>query len=827
MQDLILSATEKTAIIHGNLHVSYSQVHANIRHTAQRFSLQPGERVVVIGENRPAWAYAFYSVWMHRGIAVPVDYQSSAHDVVHVLTDCRPSLIFASDQSIALVHEALALSGGTIPVLMMDDMADAQSAPSEWIDLRPDLNQTAVLIYTSGTTGSPKGVMLSYRNIFTNLRAVVDEIPILTREQTILMLLPLHHIFPLLGTLIASFYSGATIAIAPSMVSDDIIATLQRCKVTVIIGVPRLYAAIRKGVMDKVNQSAMARLLFRLARRINQPRFSKVVFGAVHRKFGGHLHFLVSGGAALPADVAGDFRTLGFDLLEGYGMTEAAPMITFTRPRQLVPGSPGQVVPFAQVEIRNGEIAVKGPNVMQGYWNRPDETQQVLRDGWLYTGDLGFVDERNYLFVTGRKKEIIVLSNGKNINPAVIEDQLMAAMPGIKEVGVFQHADALHAVVVPDAAPLPQGLEDVHAYLKEHLFKPYNLQVPPYRRVLNFTLIDGELPKTKLGKVKRFELPELMVKLIVDEITEQQPSQMSAECQLITKYLADEKQCVVRPSHHIEMDLGLDSLDKIGLQVFIDNTFGVALQPEELVRFASIDELSRYVAENRSRMKAEKVDWPSIIREKVHLSMPKTWVTAHLFTKLSKFFFSVYFQYRSKGQEHLPEGACIIAPNHQSFFDGLFVTSNLGIRQVGQTYFYAKEKHVKGRLLKFFANRNNIIVMDLNKDLKESIQKMAEVLRRKKKLVIFPEGTRSVNGSLGDFKKTFAILSRELNIPIVPVLINGAVDALPKGSHFPRPFKKITIEYLQPVYPDNHTYDSLAELVQERIRQQMNRANRA
>jgi long-chain acyl-CoA synthetase len=824
MMDLILTTQEKLAISYGSTHIMYSGVHAKIKQFADAISISPDDRVVIVAENRPGWAYAFYAIWVRHSIAVPIDYQSSAHDVAHIINDCSPRMVFATVATLPLVQEAMTALGTELPVVMIDDFETGESPFTGWIELRPDVNQTSALIYTSGTTGSPKGVMLTYGNIFTNLRAVVDEIPILTGEQTILMLLPLHHIFPLLGTLIASFYSGATIAISPSMASDDIIATLQNNQVTVIIGVPRLYAAIRKGIMDKVNAGAVPRFLFKTAHRINSPHFSKLIFGAVHKKFGGHLRFLVCGGAALSPEIASDFRTLGFDMLEGYGMTEAAPMITFTRPRKLVLGSPGQVVPFAQVAIVDGEIAVKGPNVMQGYWHRPDETSQVLRDGWLYTGDLGYIDQHNYLFVTGRKKEIIVLSNGKNINPAELEDKLMSLSESIKEVGVFQRGDLLHAIVVPELSMLSANdAADLDKYYKNQVFQSYNQQVAAYKRVLSFTVVQQELPKTRLGKVKRFQLEELAGVNPEPQPVAGELVGLSPELTLISQYIAREKGCHVRPGDHIEMDLGLDSLDKIGLQVFLENTFGVMLPPEQMVRFDSLLAMSDYVATHRSRMKAEKVDWASIIREKVNLSLPRTWVTAPLLTKLSKYFFSVYFRYRSKGLEHLPDGPCIIAPNHQSFFDGLFVTSNLGVKQVGQTYFYAKEKHVKGRLLKFFANRNNIIVMDLNKDLKQSIQKMAEVLRHKKKLVIFPEGTRSVNGTLGDFKKTFAILSRELNIPIVPVLISGAIDAMPKGSFFPRPFAKVSVEYLHPVYPENHTYESLSALVQDRIRQKLNK----
>ncbi|MDD4086905.1 MAG: lysophospholipid acyltransferase family protein, partial [Bacteroidales bacterium] len=213
--------------------------------------------------------------------------------------------------------------------------------------------------------------------------------------------------------------------------------------------------------------------------------------------------------------------------------------------------------------------------------------------------------------------------------------------------------------------------------------------------------------------------------------------------------------------------------------------------------------------------------WAEILREKVQLQLPATWFTGNLAVWLSRIFFKIYFRFQTVGHKNLPQGPFILAPNHQSFFDGMFVASVLRYKQVRGTYFYAKEKHIRPRWLKFLANRNNIIIMDLNRDLKASIQKMGEVLRMQKSLIIFPEGTRTANGHLGDFKKTFAILASELKVPVIPVSISGAFEALPRGSFFPKPWKKIRVEFLEPVYPENHSYESLASNVRERIQQKL------
>jgi len=454
---------------------------------------------------------------------------------------------------------------------------------------------------------------------------------------------------------------------------------------------------------------------------------------------------------------------------------------------------------------------------MQGYFNRPEETAEVLKDGWLYTGDLGRLDADGYLYITGRRKEIIVLSNGKNINPTEIEAKIENQAACISEIGVYADRDQLKALIVPNKGEL-QGLntEQIEEKLKWEVIDAYNQTVSPYKRIMHFSVTNTELPRTRLGKLQRFKLVEFATEK--QEKPEDKIEHITLEeYKIVAEFISSEKNCDVRPKDHIEFDLAMDSLDKVGLLVFIQSTFGINMEVDQLISFDSVLKLSEYIAEKRTKMAVEKINWSKILKEKVNLQLPRTWFTGTIFLKISKYFFHFYFRFKGKGANNVPDGPCIIAPNHQSYFDGLFVASWLQNKMIRNTYFYAKEKHIKSRFLKYFANRHHIIIMDLNKDLKESIQKMGEALKKQKKLIIFPEGTRSSDGTLGEFKKTFAILSRELNVPIVPVSIKGAVNALPRGSKFPRPFKKVSIEFLKPVYPSGESYENLTELVHKSI----------
>ena len=814
---MFLKDHKKTAMILKDQKIEYKELISKINSLSTHLPSVNLSKVAIFSENRFEWAYAFYSVWIKKAVAVPIDFMSSEEDVAFILNDCKPEAIFYTNTTKDVCEKATAQLSENIQKINLDEIKFEEIEGSTSFP-EPNPDETAVIIYTSGTTGSPKGVMLSYDNLLVNIEAVTTDVEIYKSEDFVMILLPLHHIFPLVGTMVAPLSVGATVVFSPSMASEDIMTTLQH-GITIIIGVPRLYNLIRKGIKDKINKSGIAKLLFKIAEKKNSLNFSRKVFGSVQRKFGGKVKYMVCGGAALDKDVCKDYLTLGFEVLEGFGMTECAPMITFTRPGQVLPGSAGQPLKTNEVKVIDGEIVNRGRNVMQGYYNRPEETAAILKDGWLYTGDLGHLDDDNRIFITGRKKEIIVLSNGKNINPEEIENKIISMTEVISEIGVFEKSDMLHAVIYPDYQKAKTlRIENIEEMLKWDVIDKYNQKVTPYKKVMKFSLIKEPLPRTRLLKLKRFLLPklEMISKEKLESITEPE----FQEYALIKDFLQQQKDITVHPSDHLEIDLGLDSLDKVNLGVYLESNFGVKLSEAELVEFPNIIKLAENIRDKKTKLSVEAIDWGNIFKEHLDLDLPKSWFTHNFMKNGAKVFLKLYFRLKGEGLENIPNGPFILAPNHQSFFDGLFIAVFLKNKLMKQTYFYAKEKHVQNKIVKFIAAKNNVIVMDLS-DLKTSLQKMAEVLKRGRNIIIFPEGTRTKTGKIGEFKKTFAILSRELNVPIVPVAINGAYDALPSGAHFPKPWKKIDVKFLKPILPENHSYDSLTDAVQTKVSEQL------
>lgn len=812
--------SEKTALVSGKEHLSYNHLIRHINLRASSMHLQPGDRVLLFAGNSKEWIFTFYAIWLHRAIPVPVDFMSTAEDIAFIIDDCAPAMACCSKDGQEMLTTAMQQTRHQPKVMFIDDdNGTVKDSPEIAYASAPD--ETAVIIYTSGTTGTPKGVQLSFDNLLANIEAITEDVPIYSDRDRVMILLPLHHIFPLMGSMIIPLYAGGMVAIAPGLNPEDILTTLQDNKITLVIGVPRFYNMIIKGIRAKIKASPVARMLFHTARLLNSKGFSRTVFRSVHAKFGGSVRYLVSGGAALDVDVARDFLTLGFEVLEGYGMTESAPMITFSRPGYYRPGSVGQAIPATEIKIRGGEILARGRNIMQGYYNRPGETADVLRQGWLHTGDLGTIDESGFVTITGRKKEILVTSNGKNINPELLEKKILDTSPYIQEAGVFLKNDILQALLVADLHKMQyDGIDDYFGYARWQIIDKLNQQLAPYKRILKFYLTTEELPKTRLGKIQRFKLEEIADGLTGKRDRKVEEPDFPAYI-AIRDYLTQETGNPVFPNDHLEMDLALDSLGKITLLVFIENTFGVRIPEEEFLKHHTVSGLSEYVRDKKTRSRFEVVNWKEILQEKVAVHLPKAGLSMRFFTGLSRLVLNLYFRMKGRGHDIIPEGPCIIAPNHQSFFDGFFIASLLRQRVMRNTYVYAKEKHWRKRWLRFLASRNNIILMDINRDLRLSLQKMAEALRRGKNIIIFPEGTRSKDGSLGSYKKTFAILSRELKVPVIPVAISGSFKALPSGAFFPRPFQKISVTFLQPVYPGNHSYDSLTKMVRDRVAQEL------
>ncbi len=811
----------KTAFIHRDRPISYRELLSRITSFAGAFRIKTGDRVALCAENRPEWIYAFYAIWQNGGIPVPLDPTAAPSDLAVVLRDCRPSLALCSGECAGRVKQALRTRGmpkTTVRTLeSLPDRADGPATPVT--GGAPD--DTAIIMYTSGTTGAPKGVMLSFANLAASIRGVAS-LGMLTADDRMLGLLPFYHIFPLQGTVIAPMQIGATVVMVASLSPEDILATLQKHRVTMFLGVPKLYELFHAGIVRTIRANPVAYGLFRVMRRVNSVRAGRVVFRKVHAAFGGQVHSFLTGGAPMDATVARELWSLGFRLVEGYGLTETAPLVAFNPIDRIKLGSVGKPMAGTEVKIDNGEVLVRGENVMKGYYRNPTATAGKIRDGWFHTGDLGRFDDDGYLYLEGRVDEMIVLPSGKNINPDEIERAILSSSPYVAEIGVFAHRGHLTALVRPDFAALERdGIGTIAETIKWKVIDAYNARVPGHKKVLGVVITRDELPRTRLGKLKRFRLPEIAAAARPSSGRAAGPT--TPEYGILKRFLTSHAGMEALPDHHLELDLGLDSLDRVELLVFIESAFGVSLDERDLAQFTTVARLAELVARRKTRAKEAAVDWRGILQASEPLSVRGGMFLMRIVRGVARPFLRIVFRLRYRGLEHLPQAPFILSPNHQSFIDVLLLAVALPDRVLRNTFFIARESLARRALVRALTRRTNIIFVNFERDVKTALQKAASILKAGRNLVIFPEGHRTRDGRIAPFKKTFAILGAELQVPVVPVAIRGAYEALPAAGRLSRP-RSIELTFCAPVRIMQGNYAARAESVRSIIRGVVERA---
>lgn len=776
-------------------------------------------RVAIVGENCLAWYSAFYAIWYRRMIPVPVDAESTVDEIRHILEDCTPAAVWCTARTEQKVKEALAGCTRCRALPLRMDGVGLPPAPAQPLEHGEfSAGDTGVIIYTSGTTGTPKGAMLSFGNLQSNIDAVTVATPYFNAEDRIIVILPLHHILPLQGTMLVPLSIGAQVVLIPKLDGPTIMSTMEKYHVTFIIGVPRLYEMILTGVKAKMRSSLIARSLFALSCLIGSRRLAHRVFRVIHQRMGGALRYCICGGAALPPEIAKGMLGLGFELLNGYGMSETSPIIAAPPPGRASHGSVGIPIACNQVKLQDGEITVKGSNIMQGYYNRPEETAAMFdADGWMHTGDLGYIDRAGRLFVTGRKKEIIVLDNGKNINPNEIEEKLMKIGNGlIAECAVTSGRSGLAALIVPDMAVLrSRHIVNIQESLTDTVIEPYNVQAVSYKRILQCVFLSDPLPRTRLGKIRRHKLPTLLVGKRASsdgngpQYTEAEKAvAQSGSFKMIRDFLAGQHlEAPITPGAHFELDLGVDSLGKVALVSYLNECCGQDFPDTLLADYPTVGQLSEYLrqfAANASAVSGNSEKWMGDIVAAAGqhpVPLPGTsWSHVLLLKTVAGMLRSVS-SVELAGRENIPPGSCILAPNHSSLLDSFYVAAGLGKADRRDTCYFATAKFADRPLLSSFARRHNVISMDINGQLSSAIQAVVQVLKAGRKVVIFPEGTRSIDGRLGELKSTFALIAWALKVPVVPVRLSGVNAVLPRGATLIRPWRQVKVEFKPAILP--------------------------
>lgn len=822
---------QKTAITYGEQKISYADVIKYVNFYSDFLDIEKGDRSALMMENRPESIFSFFSIWAKKGIAISLDAGYTVDQLAYVLGDSEPKYLFVSNKTKQVAEEANSKLNNAVKIINVDEIDLPTDYKIKQEEFANDSNKdVAVLVYTSGTTGNPKGVMITYENIETNM-AGVRAVDLVNENDVILAMLPYHHIMPLCFTLILPMYMGVPIVLLTEISSATLLKTLQENRVTVILGVPRVWEMLDKAIMTKINQSSLAKFMFRLASKTNSMSIRKMLFSKVHKQFGGHIRLMVSGGAKIDKAILEDFRTMGFRAIQGYGMTETAPIITFNVPGRERSDSAGEVIPDVEVKIADdGEILVKGKNVMKGYYKNEKATKEAFdAEGWFHTGDLGRM-EGKYLVIIGRKKEMIVLANGKNIDPNDIEAEIIKNTDLIKEIAVTEYNAQLLAIIYPDFEKIQaQQIVNIKDAIKWEVIDKYNVTAPNYKKIHDIKIVKEELPKTRIGKIRRFMLKDLLEDKVetsdkkVEKKAVEVPSEIREKYDIINKYITERYNKDIDLDSHIELDLGFDSLDIVEFMNFLNSTFEIEIVEQDFVDHKTISDIIKLV-EEKSELTTEKVvekvdkneNLKKIIEGDSNVNLPPSAkyakVLKFLFTPLFKF----YFRYKYSGKENLGEGAGIIVGNHQSYLDAFMLNNAFTYKELSNNYYIATALHFKSKTMKYLAGNGNIILVDANRNLKNTLQAASKVLKSGKKLIIFPEGARTRDGQLQEFKKTFAILAQELNVPIYPFVLKGAYEAFPYNKKFPKRHD-ISVQFLEKIESQNKTVEELVEETKNNI----------
>jgi long-chain acyl-CoA synthetase len=493
------SAGSSTELTYANVRARIGRAAAALRSAG----VTAGVRVALLAENRPEWVIALLAALRAGATVVPLDTKLGVAELRVLLAHARPLLVVTS-----LAHAERALEAAPAARIVSLDESPLSGTSELPVEHRAS-DDTALIIYTSGTTGDPKGVAITLGNLLHQVRAVDAAIGPQGRER-FLSVLPLCHLYELICGLLVPLSRGAVISYpgTETLLPAELARIMKERRITSLVGVPLLYRALLRGIDGQLRRaSPVARFVVAsasaLAAIISVPAVRRLLHAPVLRAFGGHLHQLYSGGAALDVDVARGFERMGLCIFQGYGLSETSPVISTNTPRAYRLGSVGRPLPDVEVRISpEGEIQTRGPHVMRGYVDRPDLTAAVLdADGWLRTGDLGHLDADGYLHVTGRAKDVIVLGGGKKVYPDEVE-QLLAQHAGFAEVCVLGVAarrgnEEVCAVIVPAASDIVDAEAEVARVVAP---------LAAFKRPTRVVVRREPIPRTTTRKAKRAAL---------------------------------------------------------------------------------------------------------------------------------------------------------------------------------------------------------------------------------------------------------------------------------------------------------------------------------
>jgi long-chain acyl-CoA synthetase len=830
--------------------VSYQELLERARAVALRLQLAGvgrHDRVVIAGANHPAWGIVAFGTLLLGATLVPLD-PNLEEPAARVILKKARARIAVVDKGVRARIGSVLEEFVELPVL--DLQLTAVAGPGLALDGHelPTSDDLASILFTSGTTGDPKGVMLTHRNFCALLGSLLSVFPVTGRDR-LLSVLPLHHTFEFSCGLLMPLACGATIYTPDALVGERVLASLKAAKITAIVGVPALWQLLERRMKKtaedggELQASAFAALLSlnkKLGKRLGVS-LGPILLKRVHDQLGGHLRILISGGSALPPSTHDLFQGLGLPLAEGYGLTETAPVLTVAEGKLGMPaGTVGTPIPGVQLRLVDpdtgvdvthqpgamGEIQAKAENVMRGYFDNEAATAAVFSaDGWLKTGDLGTIDAAGRVKIVGRSKDVVVTAAGENIYLDDVEKRL-EQIDSVLELTLLGIHDprggerlCLVFVAADDAGGATSDPAVVHK--ARTLVGQRVLKLPAFQRPAVIEAWEaGLLPRTASRKVKRREVKAGVEALLVRREKEQERNGgdldvgnvvvldpiVRAVREAIAK-TAGVEPASLSSSASLTAELGFDSLMWVELQGQLEGPLGVRLDPEVLVTketVAEVEALVRAAKEqgpgagavddvaNLERLRrAADAAWPPLVNEAIELALkaPSKKAARAALSLAQRQLYETGFVTEVRGKAHIPANRhAIVVANHTSHLDTGLVKYALGRYGEGLRPLAAKDYFFEGNPLKvaFFTHLTNLVPIDRETGSGLAFEQSRAVVQAGHVVLIFPEGTRREDGTLGSFKPLVAKLAMATGVDVLPLYLDGCYEAFPRGASRPR-----------------------------------------
>jgi long-chain acyl-CoA synthetase len=837
--------------------------------TEKNFS--SGSRLAILADNHPRWVACYLGIIASGCAVVPLDTALHSDQVSKLLKDSGASAVFCDAKHLPVVRPAASELNLGLVLMDPERMVRAtgeRSSDDHRLGQLPDIfaagpgsfkpaaakdDDLASLLYTSGTTADPKGVMLTHTNFQGEVDAVFNWVE-LGPDDALLGVLPLFHVLAQMANLLLPLVKGSRVVYLETLNTTELLRALSERNITAFAVVPQFFYLIHEKLMQEIaKRGRVTQNIFGAMVAVNRTlrkvglNAGHLFFRKVHDTLGPKMRYLVTGGSRFDPEIACAFRDLGIDILQAYGLTETTAAVFANSPHDNEIGSVGKALKGVEAKLVDpqpqeegpavGEVALRGAVVMKGYWNRPDATSAVLRDGWFLTGDLGYFDSHGHLFLTGRKKEVIVLSNGKNVYPEEIEAHYLKS-PFIKEIAVMglegkagEGRDRLHAVIVPNFDVLRQrkvvNAKEVIRFDIEGL----SPQIASTKRISSYEIWQDDLPRTTTRKIKRFEVEKRVRanqgKRLTDDsdIPAEKPltADESAwldkpEVQRGLKVLRETSSSApqqMRPTLNLELDLGLDSMQRVEVLSRLEEELGGNVEESRLGEIYTVRDLIDAVLQSAATgagapgTRPTFAGWTAILSEQpddpdvLRLAHPNKlndtfwYVISRIFQMIAR----DRFDLQVSGLEKLPaSGAYIISSNHQSFLDPLIMAGVVPQDVFMRTFAVGTSEIFGEGFMRRLARSIKVIVVDPDANLVPAMRAGAFGLRNGGVLILYPEGERSIDGKPKIFKKGAAILSIHLQVPIVPVAIDGFYEAWPRNKAFQK-FAPLRMKIGDPILP--------------------------